>query len=96
MRAALLFCVLVLTSASPGPRKKADQKFLKKQDNLLLLFVNIHEPNYNKDQQQLGNTFDFDKQLENFVPQLHSYVGFDVHWFISCLYMIGPPRDLNP
>ncbi|XP_046671687.1 hexamerin-like isoform X2 [Homalodisca vitripennis] len=66
MRAAVLFCVLVLTSASPGPRKKADQKFLKKQDNLLLLFVNIHEPNYNKDQQQLGNTFDFDKQLEHF------------------------------
>ncbi|KAG8298949.1 hypothetical protein J6590_002916 [Homalodisca vitripennis] len=50
---ALLLCALGLTYAN-----QVDPKLGEKQQNLLQLFVNAPQPNYNQQQQQLGNSFD--------------------------------------
>ena len=44
----------------------ADQEFLKKQYNILKLFVNVKQPNYDQEQAQTGNAFDFRNQINNF------------------------------
>ncbi|XP_054270890.1 hexamerin-like [Macrosteles quadrilineatus] len=61
---ALLLCGLALAAAGPQGQQ-GNQSFNEKQQNLLKLFVNVQQPNYNQDQQQIGNNFNFNNQNFN-------------------------------
>ena len=54
--AALLLCALSLAAASP--RSYVDERLMEKQQNLLKLFVNVQQLNYNQEQTEIGNSFD--------------------------------------
>ncbi|XP_054266087.1 allergen Cr-PI-like [Macrosteles quadrilineatus] len=58
---ALLLCGLALACAT----QQGNQNLNDKQQNLLKLFVNVQQPNYNQEQQQIGNNFNFNPKKFN-------------------------------
>lgn len=45
----------------------ADKVFLQKQNDLLQLFVNVRQLNYNQQQKEIGDSFDLEKQQHEFL-----------------------------